>query len=186
MSVSKRLRFEIFRRDNHTCRYCGQFAPAVPLTVDHVVPVALGGSDQADNLVAACIGCNAGKSSASPDAAHVADVAQDALRWAKAMQVAGQGQEVELQGLLDYIQEVDSIWVWYSSDGISPRPTDWRQSVETFYRYPVAPNEWIYAVDKAAGNRRVPRDDEWRYACGVIWARLRQRVDTASGILGGD
>lgn len=41
MSVSKRLRFEVLRRDNHTCRYCGSSAPEVKLTIDHVVPVAL-------------------------------------------------------------------------------------------------------------------------------------------------
>ncbi|AWN05089.1 HNH endonuclease [Gordonia phage Easley] len=40
MAVSKRLRYEILRRDNHTCRYCGATAPDVPLTVDHVVPVS--------------------------------------------------------------------------------------------------------------------------------------------------
>lgn len=58
MAVSKRLRYEILRRDNHTCRYCGATAPDVKLTVDHVVPVALGGSDVPTNLVAACDACN--------------------------------------------------------------------------------------------------------------------------------
>ncbi|WP_075737496.1 HNH endonuclease [Streptomyces acidiscabies] len=63
MAVSKRLRYEILRRDNHTCRYCGASAPDVPLRVDHVTPVALGGTDTPDNLVAACEPCNSGKSS---------------------------------------------------------------------------------------------------------------------------
>src|SRR6185369_3226628 len=61
MAVSKRLRFEILRRDNHTCRYCGRSAPEVKLTVDHVKPEALGGRTEPDNLVAACSDCNAGK-----------------------------------------------------------------------------------------------------------------------------
>ena len=30
MAVSKRLRYEILRRDNHTCRYCGASAPDAP------------------------------------------------------------------------------------------------------------------------------------------------------------
>ncbi|MFF8482376.1 HNH endonuclease [Streptomyces antibioticus] len=63
MAVSKRLRYEIFRRDNHTCRYCGASAPNVPLRVDHVTPVALGGSDKPENLVTSCEPCNSGKSS---------------------------------------------------------------------------------------------------------------------------
>lgn len=54
MSVSKRLRFEILRRDNHACRYCGATAAEGPLTIDHVLAVALGGTDEASNLVTAC------------------------------------------------------------------------------------------------------------------------------------
>lgn len=57
MAVSKRTRFEVLRRDNHTCRYCGQAAPDVKLTVDHVTPVALGGTDDPANLVTACAEC---------------------------------------------------------------------------------------------------------------------------------
>ncbi|MFE7187990.1 HNH endonuclease, partial [Streptomyces erythrochromogenes] len=88
MAVSKRLRYEILRRDNHTCRYCGAAAPDAPLRIDHVTPVALGGTDTADNLVTACEPCNSGKTSTTTDAATVADVKQDALRWAEAMKQA--------------------------------------------------------------------------------------------------
>ena len=61
MAVSKRTRFEVLRRDNHACRYCGRTAPEVKLTLDHVVPVSLGGTDDPDNLVAACHDCNSGE-----------------------------------------------------------------------------------------------------------------------------
>ena len=40
MAVSKRLRYEVLRRDNHTCRYCGAQAPDVKLTVDNMAPYA--------------------------------------------------------------------------------------------------------------------------------------------------
>lgn len=92
MAVTKRTRFEVLRRDNHSCRYCGATAPDVKLTVDHVVPLALGGSDEPSNLVAACSACNSGKSSTSPDAAVVADVAADALKWSRAIQAAAAAQ----------------------------------------------------------------------------------------------
>ena len=88
MSVSKRTRYEVLRRDNNTCRYCGGTAPDVTLTIDHVTPVSLGGSDDPSNLVAACKDCNAGKSSSNPDAALVASVSDDALRWAAALKAA--------------------------------------------------------------------------------------------------
>jgi len=32
MAVTKRLRFEILRRDGHACRYCGRAAPDVRIT----------------------------------------------------------------------------------------------------------------------------------------------------------
>ena len=78
MAVSKRTRFEVLRRDDFTCRYCR--SKDHELTVDHVVPVALGGTDKPDNLVAACRDCNAGKSSTPPDTALVSDVEADAVR----------------------------------------------------------------------------------------------------------
>src|SRR5690554_3945800 len=84
MAVSKRTRFEVLRRDSFRCQYCGLNAPETGegLTIDHVVPVSLGGSDKPENLVAACKDCNAGKSSIQPDSPLVAQVAQSAVDWA--------------------------------------------------------------------------------------------------------
>lgn len=62
--VSPRLRFTILHRDNHTCQYCGAQAPDVRLEVDHIVPLAQGGTNDPDNLLAACYGCNRGKGDA--------------------------------------------------------------------------------------------------------------------------
>lgn len=61
-ALSVRTRFEIFKRDNFTCRYCSRTTPDVVLEIDHVVPVAEGGSDDPMNLVTACWQCNSGKS----------------------------------------------------------------------------------------------------------------------------
>ncbi|MFF7147543.1 HNH endonuclease [Streptomyces griseoaurantiacus] len=80
MAVSKRLRYEILRRDNHACRYCGAAAPDVKLNVDHVIPTSLGGSDKPNNLVTSCADCNSGKTSSLPNAEPVADVDQEMFR----------------------------------------------------------------------------------------------------------
>lgn len=63
--MGKRLRFEVLSRDGFKCRYCGASAPNVELVVDHVVPVVHGGATVAENLVAACQPCNAGKATRS-------------------------------------------------------------------------------------------------------------------------
>lgn len=67
-SLSKKLRFQILERDNFACRYCGRGAPEYRLAVDHVMPVALGGSNHPSNLVAACAACNHGKAANMLDA----------------------------------------------------------------------------------------------------------------------
>lgn len=51
-------RTEIFRRDDHTCVYCGESSPEVELSVDHVEPRMRGGDNSAGNLVTACVPCN--------------------------------------------------------------------------------------------------------------------------------
>lgn len=60
--ISKKLRFEVFKRDSFTCQYCGRKAPDVLLVADHIEPVSEGGTADLLNLVTACRDCNAGKS----------------------------------------------------------------------------------------------------------------------------
>ena len=59
--IPKSTRFEVFKRDSFTCQYCGRSAPEVILEVDHIEPVAKGGTNDAINLVTACRDCNRGK-----------------------------------------------------------------------------------------------------------------------------
>ena len=64
-AIPGRLRFEILERDGYACRYCGARASGeVRLEIDHVLPVAEGGSNERANLVAACAACNRGKAAA--------------------------------------------------------------------------------------------------------------------------
>lgn len=75
--ISAGLRFDILRRCNFACYYCG--IPAAlglkVLHIDHVVPVKLGGTNDPWNLVAACWDCNLGKSALPPTRALI-----DAIR----------------------------------------------------------------------------------------------------------
>ena len=53
----KKLRHRILQRDNFTCYLCGNEAT----TVDHITPLAKGGTDDEWNLAAACKRCNYSK-----------------------------------------------------------------------------------------------------------------------------
>lgn len=59
--ISKKLRFEVFKRDSFTCQYCGAKAPDVILHIDHITPIAHGDKNILMNLVTACAACNLGK-----------------------------------------------------------------------------------------------------------------------------
>ena len=59
--ISKKMRFDVFKRDSFICIYCGGHPPKVILEVDHVIPVCQGGKNRTDNLVTACFDCNRGK-----------------------------------------------------------------------------------------------------------------------------
>jgi hypothetical protein len=60
-SISKKTRFDVFKRDAFTCQYCGKHAPEVVLHVDHIVAVSNGGGYELTNLVTSCVDCNLGK-----------------------------------------------------------------------------------------------------------------------------
>ena len=59
--LSKKIRFEVFKRDSFKCQYCGKSAPDVVLHADHIHPVSKGGDNDIMNLVTACENCNQGK-----------------------------------------------------------------------------------------------------------------------------
>lgn len=60
-SLSKKVRFDVFKRDGFACHYCGATPPKALLHVDHIHPVAEGGDNSEDNLITACDQCNWGK-----------------------------------------------------------------------------------------------------------------------------
>ena len=59
-------RRNIYVRDGFRCQYCGRRPPVEDLTYDHVVPRALGGQTGWENIVAACVECNARKGGRTP------------------------------------------------------------------------------------------------------------------------
>lgn len=179
MAVSKRLRYEILRRDDNTCRYCGGKAPDVVLTVDHVIPVALGGSDDPTNLVAACKDCNAGKTSSSPDAPLVADIAQKAVQWGAAIEHWNAIQSGRRDEREDYVEVFDQAWHrWQYGPADDrkpvPRPTDWEVTIWQFFETGLPVEELQDAVKIACGNSKLQLDAIFRYLCGVVWKKVEK------------
>ena len=60
-------RRNIFKRDRHTCQYCGKVSKNPKnLTIDHVTPRSRGGDSSWTNLVTACPSCNCKKANKKP------------------------------------------------------------------------------------------------------------------------
>jgi 5-methylcytosine-specific restriction endonuclease McrA len=57
----RRRRRKIFERDGYRCAGCDRVFPYEALTLDHVVPVAKGGSNHRSNLQTMCEPCNQAK-----------------------------------------------------------------------------------------------------------------------------
>jgi len=59
--IPQKIRFEILKRDNFTCQYCGKKSPDVELEVDHIEPYSKTKNNNPDNLITSCKNCNRGK-----------------------------------------------------------------------------------------------------------------------------
>lgn len=59
--ITKRIRFEVFKRDGFQCVYCGRTPPEVILELDHIEPISEGGKDDINNFITSCFDCNRGK-----------------------------------------------------------------------------------------------------------------------------
>lgn len=183
MAVSKRLRYEVLRRDNHTCRYCGGAAPDVALTVDHVIPTALGGSDDPSNLVAACRDCNSGKSATPPGAPLVADVAADQLRWGLAMRATAETFQANVDAraaVREQFLRGWEQWTYGSPDAREhlPMPGDWGATIDRLVAGGHTVPLLLDCVRIAMESRADP-ESTWRYFCGVAWRRLTEMQDVA-------
>jgi hypothetical protein len=184
------LRFEILRRDSHTCRYCGRSAPEVKLTVDHVVPSALGGADDPGNLVTACVDCNGGKSSASPDASRVEAASASAVRWAEAIRSAAALRAARRGEMDESVLEFEEAWnFWtYDKDRVVvdavnfPMSANWRESVERFLELGLTVDELIRASHISIANRKIYTSDKFAYFCGICWKEIERLQELAAKI----
>lgn len=191
MAVSKRLRYEVHRRDNFTCRYCGATPPGVKLTIDHVIPKVLGGSDtDPANLVTACADCNGGKTSSHPDAPMVAAVAEDALRWAHAVKQAQAAFMADREARQADRDTFESWWDgWgHTQDGGRrgiPKDPAWWVSVDQLIAAGLPLPALKDCIDLAMTQRKVQDENRFRYMCGVAWNKTREIQKSARSYASG-
>lgn len=188
MAVSRRLRFEILRRDQHCCRYCGEHAsPQVKLTVDHVLPVALGGTDDPTNLAAACGPCNSGKAASNPDAPLVAQVADDEIRWRRAFASAAKKQCRRIKAKNEFIRKFQNMWAsiqW--GEDLAHLPNDHPIMVSYWFSIGVPPDVLLDAYMIALTKRDLPDSSVWPYMIGVVKNKISEmEADASAAVMKG-
>lgn len=170
-AISKKTRFEVFKRDAFTCQYCGAHPPGVLIHIDHVKPVADGGTNAIDNLVSACEPCNLGKG-----ARLLSVVPQTLADKAKAIAE----REEQLKGYQDIMEakrervEEETWRVLRSIFGKSCDKVrrDEHTSVKRFIEK-LGVHTVLEASEIACG--RVPAYKVFRYFCGVCWNLVRSQ-----------
>jgi hypothetical protein len=182
MAVSKKLRFEVFKRDRFTCQYCGNRPPQVVLELDHVIPSSRGGNDEEENLVTSCHDCNSGKSDRS--LAEAPQALQERM-------VEKQERLEQLEAYNAFLMDVreresaviDDLGRYWFNKFMARRDKytfgDARvPSIRTFLKH-LPPAEILEAMDIAHAKRcAVPERDEqtWSYFCGVCWRKVEERA----------
>ncbi len=175
-SMSKSLRFEVFKRDEFRCQYCGSTPPAVVLEVDHILAVANGGDNDSDNLVTSCFNCNRGKS-ATPLTSVPESLGKKADRVKES--------EAQLKAYYKILQsKKDRLYeeAWDIAEIMSPGCSDSgfhtanRMSIERFLQrldYYEVGDAMHIAIAKYPSNER----RAFKYFCGICWNKIKGNQD---------
>ena len=173
-SISKKTRFEIFKRDGFICRYCGATPPTVILHVDHIIAVASGGGNEDDNLVTSCDACNLGKgardlkqapASLSSRAADVAEREEQLLGFTKIMLAKRERLERESWDVAD---------IFMGHFRVEGMRKDWFNSIKRFIES-LGVVEVLDAMDCAVSRKPYSEYTAFRYFCGICWNKTRER-----------
>lgn len=168
-ALSKRVRFEVFKRDAFTCQYCGAHPPSVILHVDHIHPVARGGENDADNLITACEACNLGKGARELSSAPES-LADKASRIKEAEEQLA-GYSAIMQSKRERIE--DDIWAVVNVlTGDTEIRRDRYQSIKTFVER-LGVHECFEAAEIARARMRSSRK-QFLYFCAICWRKIRE------------
>lgn len=180
MAITKRTRFEVLRRDNHTCQYCGAKAPDVTLQIDHVMPIALGGDDKPSNLVTACRDCNSGKSSIPPDSPLVQGLSEKAAAYALGMVDKMTRFRASIDTAEQFIEEFDEAWSKWNFTGTDrsvPLPADYELSLLKWSQMGIPFRVVDMAIPKAMKKPGLRGDDAvFQYLSGIVWNMVNERA----------
>jgi CRISPR/Cas system Type II protein with McrA/HNH and RuvC-like nuclease domain len=174
-SITKKLRFEVFKRDLFKCQYCGNHPPEIVLEIDHIKPVSKGGTNDIENLITSCFDCNRGKSdkelkvcpgTLSKKIEKQKELQSQLKAYDRLIKANAKRKEEEMEELGMY---------WFNSwkeekdkyvFGSSRRPSI-RNFLKKISKYDLF--EYMdLAVSKCHDERNA-----WKYFCGICWKVIK-------------
>lgn len=172
-AISKRVRFEIFKRDSFTCQYCGKQPPSASLQIDHIIPVSAGGDNDLCNLITACHDCNAGKAhlpSPNPKHDHSQSDEERARKLLEYKAIAAKAV-AEKERIQQLFYKVSDYWMLLSDEpaGEYELCGDIEVSIKRFLKS-LPLKEVLKAVYVTF--KRAPDYKRIRYFCGICWNKI--------------
>jgi len=177
-NLSKRIRFEVFKRDGFICQYCGQHPPKVLLEIDHINPKSKGGLDDINNLITACGDCNRGKSNISLK--KIPHKLQQQIKVIKEKEE----QLQEYNELMDEVRDRENADIYEVSKAFSEfffgydlKEEFCDATVRRFIRE-LPKIEVVEAMKLAcrymkSAHGENARENSIRYFCGICWKKIR-------------
>lgn len=173
-AISKKTRFEVFKRDNFTCQYCSAKPPKVPLEIDHLLPVCKRGTNHIDNLITACFDCNRGKSgneltSIPQTVVEKSEGKRIALQQYKEYQKILADEKLQIEKDIDYVEEVFSLI--FDGSIFNDR---FRISIKKFIKE-LGVEVVRESMETACNSRRIYKSEPaLSYFCGICWNKIRE------------
>lgn len=173
MTISKKMRFDVFKRDNFTCGYCGGTPPKVILEVDHILARKNGGEDRIDNLISSCFDCNRGKSS------QRLDVIPPSLSQKIRIMDEKRAQLRAYENSLKKMRRQEDIWIdevcgcfEFNFENRTLSPKFKNVSVRRFVQL-LAPSEVMQAMNIACSRKPHDMEEAIKYFCGICWRLIK-------------
>ena len=177
MALSKSIRFEIFKRDNFTCQYCGRKAPEAILEIDHIIPKKENGTNKTYNLITSCFECNRGKShKVLSNKIAREDLHTDIIDLKEQIEQIKFFEDLQMQRDLVELKELEIILTyWYKISEESNRGSGYCEgtSFKTFLKY-LDIAEIKNAIDITYSKSR---PNYFKYFCGICWNLIKSEKD---------
>jgi len=172
IALSKKVRFDIFKRDLFVCQYCGATPPSATLEVDHIKPVSKGGNNTKENLITSCFDCNRGKG------ARLLTKASETTIQKMDRIAEKEEQYNHYQKLIKKIErrknkEVKEVEIIYSD---SFEGWEFKEKFKISTVRPFIEKLGLVDVKESMGkacSKMYNENDALKYFCGICWNKIR-------------